>query len=144
MSKAPPDALFADFAATAANHFRLHFFGAVLVCIEHAAECAETFEAALERFPFLISYNNELARRLAGLSSQEAFARWCSELALWETRASGHLPLRALREMLGLDAAAAMCVVTAGLTEEDARFGALFEGLQGTPGQRRPTAALLR
>jgi hypothetical protein len=137
------ETLFADFAATPAEHFRLHFFGAVLVCIEHAAACAGSFEAALERFPFLIGYNNELAQRLGGLSSQEAFARWCSGLEAWEARASGHLPLRALRSLLGLDAAGAMCLVMAGLPEEDPRFGSLFETLQGTPGQRRPLSGLL-
>jgi len=137
------ETLFADFATTPTEHFRLHFFGAVLVCIEHTAACAESFESAMERFPFLVGYNNELAQRLAGLSSQEAFARWCTGLAAWEYRATGHLPLRALRTLLGLDAAAAMCLVMVGLAEEDPRFGALFETLQGTPGQRRPLSGLL-
>jgi hypothetical protein len=148
MSKPAPAAftdetLFADFAATPAEHFRLHFFGAILVSIEHAAACAGSFEAALERFPFLVGYNNELAQRLGGLSSHEAFARWCSGLEAWESRAPGHLPLRALRSLLGVNAAAAMCLVMAGLPEEDPRFGALFETLQGTPGQRRPLSGLL-
>ena len=140
----PPEALFADVGTTSAEHFRLHFFGAVLLCIEHAAACADSMEAALERFPFLIGYNNELAARLAGLSSGEAFARWCAALEAWERRVPGHLPLRAARSALGLDLAAAMGLVTVGLVEEDARFGALFEALQGAPGQRRPTAGLLR
>jgi hypothetical protein len=113
------------------------------VGIEHAAACCGSFEAALERFPFLIGYHNELAQRLSGLSSREAFARWCAGLEAWESRATGHLPLRALRPLLGLDAAAAMCLVTVGLVEEDPRFGALFETLQGTPGQHRPLSGLL-
>jgi ATPase family associated with various cellular activities (AAA) len=138
-----PQALFADFAATPAEDFRLHFFGAVLVCIEHAAACAESFEAAMERFPFLVGYNNELAQRLAGFSAQEAFARWCAALEALESRASGHLPLLALRKLLGLDAAGAMCLVMVGLAEEDPRFGTLFEILQGTPSQRHPTSGLL-
>src|SRR5262249_53702761 len=45
---------------------------------------------------------------------------------------------------LELDAAAAMCLVMVGLADEDPRFGALCEVLQGTPGQRRPTPSLLR
>ena len=137
------ETLFADFTATPADHFRLHFFGAVLVCIEHAAACADSFEAAMERFPFLVGYNNELAQRLTGLSSHEAFAQWRSGLEAWESRVSGHLPLRAVRTLLGLDAAAAMCLVMVGLAEEDPRFGSLFEILQSTPGQRRPTSGLL-
>jgi hypothetical protein len=138
-----PEALFADFATTPAEHFRLHFFGAVLVCIEHAAASCGSFEAALERSPFLIGYHNELAQRLSGLSSDEAFARWCAGLEAWEARASGHLPLRALRKLLEIDSPAAMCLVMVGLAEEDPRFGALFETLQGTPGQRRPVTGLL-
>jgi ATPase family associated with various cellular activities (AAA) len=139
-----PESLFADFAATPANHFRLHFFGAVLVCIERAVACAESFEAAMERFPFLVGYNNELAQRLADLSSHNAFLQWCSALKAWETRASGHLPLRALRTLLELDAPAAVCIVMAGLAREDPRFGIFFETLQGVPGQRHPTSNLLR
>jgi len=138
------ETLFADFATTPAEHFRLHFFGAVLVCIEQAGTCCGSFETALERFPFLVGYNNELAQRLSGLSAQEAFIRWCAGLEAWESRATGHLPLRAVRRLLGLDVAAAMCLVTVGLAEEDPRFGALFETLQGTPGQRRPLSGLLR
>src|SRR5215472_12136362 len=67
------ETLFADFAPTPVEHFRLHFFGAVLVCIEYAAVCSGSFQSALDRFPFLIGYNNELAQRLDGLSSEEAF-----------------------------------------------------------------------
>jgi hypothetical protein len=139
-----PDALFADLDTTAAEHFRLHFFGAVLVCIEHTAVSAESLDAALERFPFLTGYYNQLAQRLDGLSADDAFARWRHALSAWEERAMVHLPLRALRELLGLDSAAAMCLLTVGLGEEDERFGVLFESIQGSPGQRRPTAALLR
>lgn len=137
------EGLFADFAVTPADHFRLHFFGAVLVTIEHAAACCGSFEAAMERFPFLAGYNNELAERVGGLSSQEAFKHWCSGLQAWEARATEHLPLRALRTLFGLDAAASMAVVMIGLPEEDPRFGALFESLQGTPGQRQPISGLL-
>jgi ATPase family protein associated with various cellular activities (AAA) len=137
------EGLFADFAVTPADHFRLHFFGAVLVTIEHAASCCGSFEAAMERFPFLAGYNNELAERVGGLSSQEAFAHWCAGLRGWEARAKEHLPLRALRTLFGLEAAAAMAIVMIGLPEEDPRFGALFETLQGTPGQRRPISGLL-
>jgi hypothetical protein len=144
MTEAAPQTLFADVGTTAAEHFRLHLFGAVLLCIEHAAACAESFESVLERFPFLVGYNNELAQRLAGLSSSEAFQRWCLGLTAWEERVSGHLPLRALRTALGLDAAAVMCLVTVGLVEEDGRFGRLFDLLQGTSGQPRPTAGVLR
>jgi ATPase family associated with various cellular activities (AAA) len=140
---AAAETLFADFATTAAEHFRLHFFGAVLVAIEHAALCAGSFEAALERLPFLVGYNNELAQRLAGLSADEAFLHWRVGLEAWEQRAPGHLPLRALRRLLCCDVAGAICFVMAGLPDEDPRFGAFFETVQGTAGPRRATSGLL-
>ena len=43
-----------------------------------------------------------------------------------------HLPLRALREAPPLDHAAMMRLLTIGLVEEQARFGAIFEAMQGT------------
>jgi hypothetical protein len=136
-------ALFDDLAATPTDHFRLYFFGAVFVCIEHATDCAESLDAAIERFPFLLGYYNELAERLAGLSTHEAFGHWCRGIEIWEERAPGHLPLRALRTALQLNLAEAICLVTVGLVEEDARFGALFDALQGT-NQRRPTVSFLK
>ena len=42
-----------------------------------------------------------------------------------------------------MDHAALTLLLTIGLTEEDARFGLVFEAAQATPGQRRPTQALL-
>lgn len=44
---------------------------------------------------------------------------------------------------LGLDEGASTLLMVAGLIEEDARFGPLFEALQNAPGQHRPTVALL-
>jgi ATPase family associated with various cellular activities (AAA) len=54
-----------------------------------------------------------------------------------------HLPLRALAGAAGLSHDELTMLVCAGLVEEDARFGALFEAAQETPGQRRPTSGLL-
>lgn len=139
-----PEKLFDDFARTPVEHYRLHFFGAVVVCLEHAVSVAESFDAVLEKFPFLIGYNNEIANRLPGLSPREAFQHWCAALEAWERRATQPLPLVVLRSLVGGGTAGAMCLLTAGLVEEDARFGALFEFLQGNSGQRRPTAGFLR
>jgi ATPase family associated with various cellular activities (AAA) len=147
MSKREPpatDSLFNDLEATPVEHFRLHFFGAVLVCIDHATDGAESFDAAIDQFPFLLGYYNELAERLAGLSTREAFGHWCIGIENWEKRALCHLPFRALRTALGLNLSAAMCLATVGLVEEDARFGAVFDALQGTLNQRRPTVSFLR
>ena len=143
-SRLGPDTLFLDIAQSPAEHFRIYFFGAVLGLIEHVSTCFGSFEEALKRFPFLAGYNNELAQRLDGLASDEALARWWASLDAWEQQVREHLPLRALREALELDHAAMMWLLTLGLVEEDTRFGAVFEAMQGTPGQRRPTCGLLR
>ena len=144
ISRLGPDTLFLDIAQSPAEHFRIYFFGAVLGLIEHVSTCFGSFEEALKRFPFLAGYNNELAQRLDGLASDEALARWWASLDAYEQQVREHLPLRALREALELDHAAMMWLLTLGLVEEDTRFGAVFEAMQGTPGQRRPTCGLLR
>jgi hypothetical protein len=51
--------------------------------------------------------------------------------------------LRALRQAGNLDPTAMTLLLTAGLLEEDVRFGLVFEAAQGTAGQHRPTVALL-
>src|SRR5262245_12800072 len=89
--------LFADFAPRAEEHFRICFFGTVLHLLEGVVRSVGSFEQVAQRFAFLVGYNNELAERLAGLSSADAQARWCSELEAWERRVDIHLPLRALR-----------------------------------------------
>jgi hypothetical protein len=136
--------LFAAFPHSPAEHFRLHFFGAVLVCLDYEASCAESVNSALERFPFLVGYNNELARLVEGLSSEDAFQHWSAALEQWEQETPVHLPLRTLRGLLGVDAIGVMCLITSELPEEDARFGDLFEQHQNPPGQRRCTLGLLR
>jgi hypothetical protein len=140
----PPGTLFADLPSSAENHFRLVSLGAVLGLIEEAAAASESFEQAMERFPFLVGYNNELARRLDGCASDAAAARWWAELEVWENGCQSHLPLRALRTTFRLDHATLAAWLTIGLAEEDARFGAVFEALQGTPGLRRLTLGFLR
>jgi hypothetical protein len=139
----PHGGLFADLPLTPEAHFKIHFFGAVLGLIEQISAGVGSFAEAAQRFPFLAGYHNELARRLAGLSSAEAQARWQASLAVWEQSARLHLPLRALREALGVEPNALAWLMTIGLPEEDARFGDVFDLLQGGSGLRRPTVSLL-
>ena len=134
-----PEELFADFTPGVDAHFRICYFGSVLGVMEGAAAAAGSFEKAVERFPFLAEYNNELAERLAGLSSSEALARWCDGVEVWERGVTMNLPLRGLRRAAGLSHADLIWSLIPGLVEEDGRFGVLFEELQGAPGQRRPT-----
>jgi hypothetical protein len=139
-----PDALFSDLPPTPAEHFKIYYFGTILGLISEMAGWLGSFEQAMERFPFLVGYNNELATRLEGLPAAEAVAGWTKSLEAWERSAPHHLPLRALQESVGTDYTGVMWLMTLGLVEEDTDFGALFESLQGTPGQRRPTLAFLR
>ena len=138
--------LFADFAPRAEEHFRICFFGAVLQLLGGVVATVGSFEQVSGRFPFLVGYNNELAERLSGLSSAEAQDRWCAALEEWEHRATIHLPLRALRLAAGVTHAELMWLLASGLAEEDARFGALFEGTAGvaesTPANARFLAPL--
>jgi ATPase family protein associated with various cellular activities (AAA) len=135
---------FAGVPQTPLEHFKLLFYAAVLRVIRHVTELLGTFEATFEQFPFLVGYNNELAEHgLAGLSSDEAACLWQDSLRAWEEATRGHLPLRALGEAAALDYATLVMLLTIGLIEEDARFGLVFEFIQGTAGQHRPTMGLL-
>jgi hypothetical protein len=136
--------LFANFAPRPDEHFRIFFFGSVLNLIEGVARTVGAFEKAIEGFPFLVGYNNELAELLSGLSSSDAQDRWLAALEAWERAVTVHLPLRALRLAAGVSHAELMWLLTSGLVEEDARFGGMFEALQGAPSQRRPTLGFLR
>jgi hypothetical protein len=128
---------------TAATHFKLSFYATVLEVMHHALESSDSPEGAFARFPFLVQYNNELAANgLAGVDAGRAVALWTTWLGQWEATVPGHLPLRALRSC-GIDREAAGLLLAAGLVEEDARFGQLFESLQGGPGHTRPTMALV-
>jgi hypothetical protein len=109
------------------NHFRLRFYGAV------DALRAEVAEGAADAFPFLRGYFAELdATGAEGV--RDAAADW---------EAAARLPIGRLRDVAALDDDALTLLFVAGLVEEDARFGVVFELLHGIPGCRRPTFGLL-
>lgn len=144
MTKKMRKNLFDGLQPTAAEHFKLYFYGAVLSLFHHVVQVYGTSEAAFKEFPFLIGYNNELADGgLSGVHSTEAVSWWLESLQTWEDKATGHLPLRALRNAAGLDHSAIILLTTVGLIEEDLRFGLVFETMQGSPGQHRATPSLL-
>jgi len=131
---------FDDLPRTPLQHFRLHYLASVAHVIDQVTEVFPTAEAAFQELPFLVGYLEELARR----GAPRCEARWWSDtIRAWEQTAPGHLPLRALREAAGLDDRALSLLFCCGLTEEDGRFGLLFEALQATPGVHRPTQGLL-
>lgn len=122
---------FAELAPTAADHFRLRFYGAVLHLRERLRDLPH------DVLPFLAPYDDELA--IGGVDDVERFDR---ELERWESRAPLPLPLCELARAGGLDGLALSLLFTIGLPEEDPRFAAVFELVQGSP-RRRPTAASL-
>jgi hypothetical protein len=126
-----------DLPRTLANHFRLHVYGAIL-----------QLRARLPRpddrngLGFLTGYLDELALGGFAEARPDDAARWSSLVADWERDARGHLPLRALRLATGLDSLALTLLFTVGLVDEDARFGSVFEALNGAS-EPRPTLGLL-
>lgn len=127
ITSAPPKPRLAVLPRTPANHFRLRFYAAV------AALRDELPAGATEAFPFLDAYFDEL---------DAATAAWPDAPAQWE-RGPADLPILRLKEAAGLDETALRLLFAAGLVEEDARFGVVFEALHGAAGRRRPTFGLL-
>ncbi|MDT5267904.1 MAG: hypothetical protein QOH49_90 [Acidobacteriota bacterium] len=135
---------FADLPASAATHFKLYFYAAVLHIVRAVTMLLGSTDEVLKQFPFLHSYYTELAGRMASKpETAEECGWWREELSAWEGECSAYLPLRALREAAGLDHEALTLLMCIGLCEEDVRFGLLFEAVQGTPGQHQPNLGLL-
>lgn len=150
MNKAPasfangPAGWFADLAPSPENHFRLHFYGAVLAVIEKLCTVLGSFELAIQQFPFLAGYHQELVRRATERNPGGSLENWWSKVVEWEGGTTRHLPLRALRTALRLEPEAFGWLVTVGLIEEDGRFGGLFDLMQSSAGLHRPTLGALR
>jgi ATPase family associated with various cellular activities (AAA) len=122
---------------TPEEHFKIWFCLTVHRLIEQATAITGSREDTLQQFPFLEDYVNEIHQR--GLETSDGL----EQIVEQERSSTSHLPIRALRDRTGLPDAAVTLLMTTGLIEEDARFGACFELLQNMPGQHRPTAGLL-
>jgi hypothetical protein len=114
---------FADLDATPAGHFALRVY-ALVADLLAATEARGGTELLTSAFPFLGGYVAELERR--GLTGRD-HAWGARAVAEWEMGVRAPLPLRDV----GLDAESVLILLTVGLVEEDARFGALFDALQG-------------
>lgn len=135
---------FGDWQRTPAAHFRLYFFAAVSHLLHQLNLSLGSSKKTFEQYPFLAGYAFERDKyEPAGLDAGSAGSWWQKILEDWERERNAHLPLRALRESFGLDQASMTLLLSVGLIEQDARFGLLFESMQGTPGQQRPTVNLL-
>lgn len=139
-----PQNPFADWPRTPAAHFRLYFFAAVSRLLRELIRITGSADKTFGQYPFLVGYANELAAHEPNSLDAAGAARWWQTiLSTWETAAVDHLPLRSLRDVCGLEHDAMTLLLGIGLIEEDARFGLLFESMQGLPGQQRPTVGLL-
>jgi hypothetical protein len=121
----------------AAAHFRLWFLAAVLHVLEQLIRNLGSLDEVLEQFPFLRDYLDEVPEDTSAAESLAAIREW-------ESHRDQHLPVRALRDALGLDDRAVALFFAIGLIEEDPRFGFVIECAQPvSPGQHRPTLGLL-
>jgi hypothetical protein len=139
------DRPFASLPGDAAAHFKLCFLAAVLHVLDQLSRNLGSLDDALEQFPFLRDYLEEIERLGGGdAPSAAATEEWIGSLRRWELDVQAHLPLRALRDALGLDDGAVTLLFAIGLIEEDPRFGFVIECAQPvSPGQHRPTLGLL-
>jgi len=133
----------------ARGHLGLVFYEAVLGVVAYAATRAvasgQDAGAPFAEHPFLEGYISELAPHLdPDASWDQALAAVSARRREWEEAAEGAwLPLLALRTGLGLADEHVLALVLAGLVEEDARFGDVFEAAQAPKGGRRPAVALV-
>src|ERR671920_1386294 len=124
---------------TPAQHFRLYFYAAVLRLLEHCAHNFDSWEEVFAEHPFLLGYYQELtANGLDGMSIADASDFWWRSIKEREDGTDAHLPIRALRGAARLDFDATLLLLTVGLVEEDARFGAMFESMHVST-HHRPT-----
>ena len=137
---------FAALPATPLNHFRLHFYAAVSHVFAAAARASD-MEPIAESLQALSGYDDQLrACGVPALPATATRAWWHDVIAAWEREAHPFLPIRAVRSAIGVGIDDMIVVFAAGLVDEDARFGTLFERLNEIHGQRsqpRATAAVL-
>jgi hypothetical protein len=135
---------FASLPATPGNHFRLHFYAAAAQVLATARLFAEGWEPLAARLALLRVYETELeANGVPTLPAAATASWWSAAITEWESRVSTVLPMRAVREAFDLDPVAMIMLAGVGLIEEDAGFGAVYEALNGVPGQFRPTGGAL-
>ena len=124
--------LFDALPHTAAQHFALLFFAALLRLLARLVPQQASLDAVLSRFPCLAGYLAELADNgLQGQPLDQALQQWEAALSHWARAAPEALPLARLRDAAGLDEAHLVLLALAGLAEEDARLGEVLAALQG-------------
>ncbi len=121
--------------STAADHFRILQLAAIARLVRGCAPDEGSLKSLLESWPFLAPHLAQLDALERDEDAAERFAEQEADPAL-------ALPIAALVQAARLDQPGLELLFLAGLVEEDARFGLLFEALSGTPGCRRPTCGM--
>jgi hypothetical protein len=139
---------FAAVPLTPNGHFVLCLYDAVFHLINHIRRLNEVtgtpLEAALDRFPFLGEYFGEMRAEMPDdLTWGEASEWWRESIEAWEARCPRRLPLADLAAHPGIGARGRLAFMTAGLVEEDSRFGTVIADLLAPLAHRRPTLELL-
>jgi hypothetical protein len=135
---------FDDWPRTPTAHFKLYFFAAASRLLYELGQTFGTPEEVFKQYPFLAGYARELAEHEPpDANLKQPAAWWQTTLLSWEASTRDRLPLRALRDTCALDHDAMTLLLGIGLREEDARFGLLFESMQGGSGHQRPTMGFL-
>lgn len=127
------------------EHFQAYLLSTVTHLMVQSAPADGDLETLLSTFPFFREYLADIPTE--NWSDAEGWFRW---LLAFETRHEQvHLPLRELRGALSSGTseqaghASVQLLLASGIQEEDPRFGLLFDAMQGTSGQQRPTLGLL-
>lgn len=140
----PKSEPFAEVPPTAAGHFDLFFLAATAHLTRRTIQIFGTRETTFAEFPFLQIYDERLAgREPDDLADEKAAEWWAKTLSVWENSCETQLPLRDLREKFGLSYSSIILLITIGLIEEDARFGAVFESLNEISDDKRLTFGTL-
>lgn len=135
---------FADVPQNPAGHFDLYFLAAAAQITRRLLPIFGTREAIFAEFPFLQVYDERLAgREPDDLKDEKASNWWKKNLLAWEKNCETQLPLRDLREKFNLDFSNILLLVSIGIVEEDARFGAIFETLNEFSTEKRLTFGTL-
>jgi hypothetical protein len=139
---------FAEVPPTPAGHFVLCLYWAIFHLLNHVRRLAEAggtpLEAIFERYPFLGEYFAEMHEQMPDdLTWGEAAEWWRRSLADWEAGCRVRLPLADLAAHPGIGSVGRLAFMTAGLVEEDSRFGTVMAELLAPLPHRRPTLELL-
>ena len=130
-------------ALTAADSFTLNLYAGVYNLFYYVqgltAFGGDNLESYFQRFPFLKHYFSEISSAMPkNIVWEDGRRWWYQSVTELEDASQVSLPLKALRNDLGMDYESRLVLMLTGLVEEDSRFGTVFAQLQQPLGYRRP------